>query len=148
MHAFHYNFIKKKINAELLFTDTDSLTYEIISENVYEKFFKWKDLFEFSNYSKFFNETNQKVIGKMKDEFGGIIMTEFVGLESKMCSVKINKKIIRRKMRRIQSKKHKLGTYEIDKISLSCFDDKRYVLDDGIYTLSYFHLNSVTNCNN
>ena len=67
MHAFHYNFIKKKINAELLFTDTDSLTYEIISENVYEKFFKWKDLFEFSNYSKFFNETNQKVIGKMKD---------------------------------------------------------------------------------
>ena len=148
MHAFHYNFIKKKINAELLFTDTDSLTYEIISENVYEKFFKWKDLFEFSNYSKFFNETNQKVIGKMKDEFGGIIMTEFVGLESKMCSVKINKKIIRHKVRRIQSKKHKLGTYEIDKISLSCFDDKRYVLDDGIYTLSYFHLNSVTNCNN
>ena len=40
-------------------------------------------------------------------------------------------------MKRIQSKKHKLGTYEIDKISLSCFEDKRYVLD-GIYTLSYF----------
>ena len=37
------------------------------------------------------------------------------------------KKIIRHKMKRIQSKKHKLGTYEIDKISLSCFDDKRYV---------------------
>ena len=35
-------------------------------------------------------------------------------------------------MKRIQSKKHKLGSYEIDKISLSCFDDKRYVLDDGI----------------
>ena len=35
-------------------------------------------------------------------------------------------------MKRIQSKKHKLGTYEIDKISLSCFDDKRQVLDDGI----------------
>ena len=51
-------------------------------------------------------------------------------------------------MKRIQSKKHKLGTYEIDKISLSCFDDKRYVLDDGIYALSYFHKNSVTNCNN
>ena len=50
-------------------------------------------------------------------------------------------------MRRIQSKKHKLGTYEIDKISLSCFDDKRYVLDGGIYTLSYFHKNSVTSCN-
>ena len=35
-------------------------------------------------------------------------------------------------MKRIQSKKHTLGTYEIDKISLSCFDDKRYVLDDKI----------------
>ena len=46
---------------------------------------------------------------------------------------------------KIQAKKHKIGTYEIDKISLSCFDDKRYVLDDGIYTLSYFHKNSVTN---
>ena len=51
-------------------------------------------------------------------------------------------------MKRIQSRKYKLGTYEIDKISLSYFDDKRYVLDDGIYTLSYFHKNSVTSCNN
>ena len=42
-------------------------------------------------------------------------------------------------MKIIQSKKHKLGTYEIDKISLSCFEDKRYVLDNGIYTLNYFH---------
>ena len=47
-------------------------------------------------------------------------------------------------MKRIRSKKHKLGTYEIEKISLSCFDDKRYVLDDGIYSLSYFHKDSVT----
>ena len=51
-------------------------------------------------------------------------------------------------MKRIQSKKHKLGTYEIDKISLSCFDNKRYVLDDGIYTLSYFQTNSVKSYNN
>ena len=58
------------------------------------------------------------------------------------------KKLIRHKMRRIQIKKQKLGTYEIVKISLSCFDDKRYVLDDGIYPLSYFHKNSVTSCNN
>ena len=42
-------------------------------------------------------------------------------------------------MKRIQSKKHKIGTYEIKKISLSVFDDKRFVLDDGIYTLTYFH---------
>ena len=42
-------------------------------------------------------------------------------------------------MKRNQAKKHKTGTYEIDKISLSCFDDKWYVLDDGIQTLAYFH---------
>ena len=51
-------------------------------------------------------------------------------------------------MKRTQSKKHKLGTYEIDKISLSYFDDKRYVLDGGIYSLSYFHKYRVTSCNN
>ena len=56
------------------------------------------------------------------------------------------KKIIRHKIRRTQSKKHKLGTYEIDKISLSCFEDKRCVLDDGIHTLAYFHEDSVTSC--
>ena len=50
-----------------------------------------------------------------------------------------NEKIIRHKIKRIQAKKHKKGTYEIDKISLSCFDDKRYVLDDGVNTLTYFH---------
>ena len=49
-------------------------------------------------------------------------------------------------MKRIQSKKHKLGTYEIDEISLSCFDDKRYVLGDGIRTLAYFYRDSVTSC--
>ena len=66
----------------------------------------------------------------------------------KFKDILFNKKIIRHKMKRIQSKKHKLGTYKIDKISLSCFDDKRYVLGDGIYTLSYFQKNSATSCNN
>ena len=90
MYDFHYNFIKKNFDAEL-FTDTDSLTYEIKSENVYEKNFKWKDLFDSSNYSedlKFFDETNKKVIGKMKDEFGGAIVVEFVRLKSKMYFIK------------------------------------------------------------
>ena len=175
MYDFHYNFIKKNFNAELLLTDTDSLAYEIKSENVYEEFFKHKDLFDFINYpkdSKFFDETNKKVIGKIKDEFGGIIVETFVGLKSKMYSmnktdgkecntakgvsiatefntfknVLFNKKISRHKVRRIQRKRHKLGTYEIDKISLSYFDDKRYVLDDGIHTLAYFHKDSVASC--
>ena len=66
---------------------------------------------------------------------GVSIATEF----DKFKDALFNEKIIRHKMKRIQSKKHKLGTYEINKISLSCFGDKRYVLDDGIYPLSYFH---------
>ena len=67
MYDFHYNFIKKNFGAELLFSDTDSLTYEIKSENVYKKIFMWKDLFDFSNYSKnsnFFDKTNKKLLAK------------------------------------------------------------------------------------
>ena len=74
MYDFHYNFVKNHFDAELLFTDTGSLAYEIKSENVYEEFFKHKQFFDFSNYpkeSKLFDETNKKVIGKMKDKFGG-----------------------------------------------------------------------------
>ena len=90
-YDFDYNFIKNNFDAELLFTDTYSLTYKIKSENVYEECFKWKDLFDFNNYSKdsnFFDETNKKVIGKMKDEFGGVIVIEFVGLKLKTHSMK------------------------------------------------------------
>ena len=151
----------------MLFTVTGSLPYEIKSKNAYEKFYKWKDLFDFSDYSKdskFFNETNKKVISKMKDEFAGVIITEFIGFKSKMYSFKkidgkehntakgvniatqfdsfkdvlFNKKFIRNKMKKFQSKKHKLGKYEIDKIYPSCFDNKRYVLDDGIHTFKLF----------
>ena len=86
MYDFHFNFIKKNFSAKSLFTDTDSLTYEIKSENV-----QWKDLFDFSNYSKdstFYDDTNKKVIGKMKVEYGGVIIDKFVGLKSKMYSIK------------------------------------------------------------
>ena len=54
---------------------------EIKSENVYEEFFKWKDLFDFSNYSKdefFFDEPNKKAIGQMKDEFSGVIVEKLL----------------------------------------------------------------------
>ena len=88
MYDFHYNFIKKNFDAELLFTDTDSLTYEIKSKDVYEEFFKHKHLFDFSNYPKYlklFDQANKKVIGKMKDESEGKIIGEFVGLKSKRC---------------------------------------------------------------
>ena len=68
----------------------DSLTYEIKSENIYGEFYKWKDLFDFnySEDSKFFYDTNKKVIGKMKDEYSGVIINQFIGLKSKMHSIK------------------------------------------------------------
>ena len=54
-----------------------------------------------------------------------------------------NKKVIRHKMKRIQSKFYRIGTYDVCKISLSCFDDKRYILDDGINSLAYFYKNII-----
>ena len=168
MHKFHYEYIKNKFDAKLLFTDTDSLVYKIKGGDVYEESYKDKDLFDFSEYPvdlKFFDPANKKVISKMKDQFKGEIISEFVGLKSKMYSlisikdekvtkakgvnkkiklkefadVLFNKKVIRHNMKRIQSKLHRIGTYDVYKISLSCFDDKRYVLDDGVNTLAYFH---------
>ena len=58
---------------------------------------------------------------------------------SDFVNVLFNKKIIRHTMKRIQSKLDILGTYDISKISPSCVDDKRYVLDDDVNTLAYFH---------
>ena len=91
MYDFHYSFIKKHFDAELLFTVTDSLTYEIKPEDVYENFFKHKHLFDFSNYpkdSKFFDLTNEKVFGKIKNESDRKIIGKFVGLKSKINSMK------------------------------------------------------------
>ena len=162
MYDFHYNYIKEKYGekAKLLFTDTDSLTYEIEAKDVYKDFWKDKDRFDNSDYpedSKYFDKTNKKVIGKFKDEAAGVPICEFVGLRSKMYSYMkdnqkggktakgIKKNIIKKdithenykntlfnaeqmshKMKTIRSENHELGSYEINKVSLSCFDDKRY----------------------
>ena len=74
----------------MLFTDTDSLIYEIKTKDVYENFSEDKSLFDFSDCpedSKFFYPVNKKVIGKMKNKFKGKIISEFVGLKSKMYSL-------------------------------------------------------------
>ena len=74
----------------------------------------------------------KKIDGKEYNTAKGVnIAIEF----NKFKDVLFHEKIIRYKMKRVHSKKHKLGTYEIDKISLSCFDDKRYVLNDEIHHL-------------
>ena len=101
----------------------------------------------------------------MKDEMSGKVISEFVGLKSKMYSlvteddeekvrakvinkklrhdefydVLFDKKVIRHNMKRIQAKKHRLGTYDICMVSLSCFDDKRYVLNNAVKSLAYGH---------
>ena len=53
--------------------------------------------------------------------------------------VLFNKKMIRQNIKRIQSELHRIGTYNICKISLSCFDNKRYILDDGVNSFAFFH---------
>ena len=167
IYEFHYKYIKSKFDAKLLFNDTDSLVYEVKTEGVYEDFYKNKDFFYFCDYpwnSKFFDLVNKKVISETKDEFMGRIISEFVGLKSKMYSligvddegvtkakgvnkkirhkefvdVLFNKKVIRHNIKRIQSNLHRIGTYNVCKISLSCFDDERYILDDGVNSLAYF----------
>ena len=68
MYDFHYSFIKKNFDTELLFTDTDTLTYETKSD-VYEEFIKHKHLLDFSNYpedSKFFDQIMKKLLVKSK----------------------------------------------------------------------------------
>ena len=173
MYDFHYNYIKKNYSnrARLLFTDTDSLTYEIEAEDVYKDFWNDKDMFDNSDYpesSPYYCNANKKVIGKFKDEACGVPITEFVGLKSKMYSyikndekggkttkgikknviknnikhedyrnVLLNNEQLHRKMKTIRSQKHQLGSYEINKVSLSCFDDKCYIHNNGISSYAY-----------
>ena len=175
MYDFHYKYIKKNYGekAMLLFTDTDSLTYEIEANDVCRDFWIDKDKFDNSVYpegSPYFDKTNKKVIGKFKDEAAGVPICEFVGLRSKMYSyikdnekggktakgikknviknnithenyrdTLFNNKQMHHKMKTIRSENHQLGSYEINKVSLSCFDDKRYIHDDGITSYAYGH---------
>ena len=72
MYSFHYDFMKNIFNDfKLLFTDTNSLCYEICDKNPYENFYEHKEYFYLSNYSKdskYFCNDNKKVLRKMKDE--------------------------------------------------------------------------------
>ena len=85
MYQIHYDYVLKTFDAKLLFTDTDSLVYEIKNSNVYDQCFKDKHLFDFSGYPKdsvYYDSSNKKVLGKMKNELNGAKIVEFVGLKS------------------------------------------------------------------
>ena len=63
--------------------------YEIATEDVYEDFSSDKQMFGFSKYStksKYYDNSNKLIIGKMKDETGGVAIEEYVGLKPKMYS--------------------------------------------------------------
>ena len=169
IYDFHYNYIKRKYpDSTLLFTDVDSLTYKIQTDNVYEDFYADKHSFDFSGYKKespFHNDESKKVIGKMKDELNEEIIEEFVGLRAKMYSLKrkkeemekakgVKKNIVKRDishqdyadclfeerkfmhtMLTIRSFKHQHYTIKQNKVSLSPYDNKRYLLNDGASSL-------------
>jgi len=96
MYDFHYGYIKPKYNenAQLLFTDTDSLMYHVKTKDFYEDILPdVENKFDTSNYSKdhkLATNINKKVIGMFKDEAGGKQITEFVGLRAKLYSYKMD----------------------------------------------------------
>ena len=187
MYQFHYDYIIKKYGPEkarLLFTDTDSLTYHIKTDDIYKDMAENKQLFDFSDYpsnilkdAKSQNtvhiedkDSNKKVIGKFKDETNSKPILEFIGLRSKMYAIKteseekktakgISKTVKNKYIKFADYKKtideplniqritqhsfktenHKIYTIEQKKKSLSAFDDKKYIKEDGITTLSYGH---------
>ena len=97
MYDFHYNYIKPKYgdSAKLLFTDTDSLAYEIQTEDFYREISSDVELrFDTSNYPKdhpsgILTGVNKKVIGMFKDEASGKQIAEFVGLRAKLYSYRV-----------------------------------------------------------
>ena len=103
MYDFHYNYIKPKFSddSRLLFTDTDSLCYEIRTEDFYEHIANdVHRLFDTSNYPKSHTDrsghpsciptgVNKKVPGLFKDECGGKQITEFVGLRPKLYAINV-----------------------------------------------------------
>jgi hypothetical protein len=174
MQQFHYDYIKPKYGdkATLLFTDTDSFCVNIETKDVYKDMRDNAGLFDFSNYPvdhPNYSTENKKVVGRFKDESAGECLEKFVGLKSKMYSLKykekdkntckgvqkcvaknkitfddyyntlIGGKSMRHTIKRIMSRKHDISLISQNKVSLSAYDDKRYILDDAITTYAYGH---------
>ena len=179
LYKFHYDQMVPIYgpNARVLYKDTDSLLYEIHTEDPYRDMENRKELFDLSDYPEhhfLHDKTNKKVPLKMTDELHGAILLEAVLLKSKSYSilfadddtlqtkksakgvnrnvkndlrhetyknVLFTKEELRKTMKRLQSKKHEISLLEINKLVLSAYDDKRFILEDGITTLAHGHTN-------
>ena len=90
---FSYDTMKTNYECQLLYSDTDSLLYEIKSETLYGGIFEKRNILnklDLSNYSKIhplYDQKNKMVVLKFKDEFPGDIITEFISLKFKLCSI-------------------------------------------------------------
>ncbi|XP_023312202.1 uncharacterized protein LOC111692425 [Anoplophora glabripennis] len=127
VYDFHYNFMLSKLGDEckLLYTDTDSLIYQVTCDNVYDLLIQNLHKFDTSDYepNNKYNIplVNKKVPGLMKDECCGAIMTHFVGLRSKMYSILIDGKSTIKKSKGVKK--------NIVKNSIT-FDDYKNCLDN------------------
>ena len=91
MYKFHYEkMLKRYSKINLCFTDTDSLLYEVFTDDIYKDILENADEYDFSDYPfehSLYDKKNKKVIGKFKDEMNGIILEEFIGLRPKCYSL-------------------------------------------------------------
>ena len=175
MFDFHYNYIRKKYanKSALLFTDEDSLMYQIRTDDFYSDIsLDIQDKFDTSDYppdhaSGILTGVNKKVIGMFKDEVAGKQITHFVGLRPKLYSFKIEncrevrkckgiKKNVVKKginfedyvkclfsgekqmktMKIIRSENHDIYSKEVNKVALSCDDNKRIINKNKLNTLA------------
>ena len=96
MYRFHFDFILERYSsdrAHLLFTDTDSLTYFIRTDDVYtdmkEDMAEWYDTCDYPPSHPCYSKQNAKRLGFFKDETNGIPIHEFIGLRAKMYSIRL-----------------------------------------------------------
>ena len=117
MFDFHYNYIKKKYRnkAELMFTDTDSLLYQIHTDDFYRDISNdILEKFDTSDYppnhkSGIPTGVNKKVIGMFKDEVAGRQITKFVGLRPKLYTFKIEDGSLTKKCKGVKKNVVKKG---------------------------------------
>ena len=170
IYDFHYEYMSK-FNCNLLYGDTDSLLYEIFTDDFYGDIKTDLHRFDTSNFEpdNLYNVplVNKKVLGVMKDEFGGKLFYEFIGLSAKLYTCRSDSIVIKKAkgVRRnfvnnaltfedyldcltssktktidqnlIQSKNHEVCTITQRKVALSNQDDKRYLIPNSYETLAW-----------